>query len=54
MFTELTDAEYQPLLRASREIPGVGALPLVPDLLDLIKLKAEALLNAIDEAEKAA
>jgi hypothetical protein len=52
-YTELTEVEYQPLLRAPREV-RVGALPLVPRLLDEIKLKAESLLKAIDEAEKAA
>jgi hypothetical protein len=53
MFTELTEVEYRPLLKAAREV-RVGALPLVPRLLEQIKLKAESLLRAIDEAEKAA
>ena len=53
MFMELTEVEYQPLLRAAREI-RVGALPLVPRLLDQVKFKAESMLKAIDEAEKAA
>jgi len=52
-FTELTEVEYRSLLKAAREI-RVGALPLVPRLLDQIKYRAESLLKAIDEAEKAA
>jgi hypothetical protein len=53
MFTVLTEVEYQPLLKAAREV-RVGALPLVPRLLDEVKLKTESLLKAIHEAEKAA
>jgi len=52
-FTELTEVEYQPLLKAAREI-RVEALPLVPKLLDEIKRKAESLLKSIDDAERAA
>jgi hypothetical protein len=51
--TELTEVEYQPLLKEAREV-RVGALPLVPRLLDEIKSRAESLLKAIDEAERAA
>ena len=44
-FTELTDVEYQPLLKAARA-DRVGALPLVPRLLDHVKFKAESMLKA--------
>jgi hypothetical protein len=53
VYTELTEVDYKPLLKEARE-RRVGALPLVPRLLDEVKLRAESLLNAIDEAEKAA
>jgi len=51
--TELISVTYKPLLKATRQI-RVGALPLVPRLLDQIKYRAESLLQAIDEAGKAA
>jgi hypothetical protein len=42
-----------PLLDSSRNIRA-RAMRLIPDLLDLIKMKARALLKAIEEAEKTA
>ena len=42
-----------PLLDSSRCIRA-KAMRLIPDLLDVIKVKARALLNAIEEAERTA
>lgn len=50
---ELIDVGRRPLLKASRRV-RVKALPLVPRLLDLIKLEASKMLEQIEAAEKAA
>jgi hypothetical protein len=51
--TDISDVQYVPLLKASREL-RIAALPLVPRLLDAIKARAEAVLNDIEAAAKAA
>lgn len=52
-FKELTDVDFKPLLRESREV-RVKAVPLVPRLLDKVKQQAELLIKSIEDAEKAA
>jgi hypothetical protein len=50
----VVDAEQAaPLLKASRDI-RTRAMKLVPQLLDVIKIKAENLLDSIAKAEAAA
>jgi hypothetical protein len=53
IFTELTEVSYNALLKEARSI-RVKALPLVPRLLDHLKVEAESLLKFIDQAEQAA
>jgi hypothetical protein len=50
---ELTNVEYKTLLKATRTI-RMKALPLIPQLLDLVKAEAEKVINSIDEAGEAA
>jgi hypothetical protein len=52
-FSELTDVDYMPLSKTSREMRA-AAIKAIPELLDRIKIEAEALLDSIEKAEAAA